>query len=249
MPTKETSKLRYLAISDPDNQKTKLVAAIDDETITKEDFLTSFEKVIKFVKKIEEGYLQVVIQLRTILEQELQQTRRETKEALQSTLDTWTKDKDRQIARRLISLRDGEDGEDADENAIYERLVTKIKVPSLGEIMQSLPPVTVDSVEGLMERLEELKKAQQVEAAPNRFYGPSKIYKALANVVPTGTPNGVLTTFTLSKAPTKDTEKVYINGVRQQSGASNDYTLNAYTITFVTAPPTGAKILVDFEYN
>ena len=60
---------------------------------------------------------------------------------------------------------------------------------------------------------------------------------------PTGTINGVNTSFTLSPAPASSANvSCYLNGLQQQQGAGNDYTISGSTITYLTAPPTGAKL-------
>jgi hypothetical protein len=66
--------------------------------------------------------------------------------------------------------------------------------------------------------------------------------------VPTGTPNGVLATFTIANAPTANTLRVYKNGIRQQVGAGNDYTFSGTTITFLAGnlPQTGDILLADY---
>lgn len=63
---------------------------------------------------------------------------------------------------------------------------------------------------------------------------------------PSGTINGSNTTFTLANTPTAGTVRVYLNGVRQKSGAGNDYTITSATITFTTAPVSGDVIIVDY---
>lgn len=63
---------------------------------------------------------------------------------------------------------------------------------------------------------------------------------------PSGTINGSNTTFTIANTPTAGTVRVYLNGVRQKSGAGNDYTITTTTITFTTAPVSGDVIIVDY---
>jgi hypothetical protein len=60
---------------------------------------------------------------------------------------------------------------------------------------------------------------------------------------PTGTINGSNTSFTLSPTPAASSNvNCFLNGVQQQQGAGNDYTISGATITYLTAPPTGSKI-------
>jgi hypothetical protein len=63
---------------------------------------------------------------------------------------------------------------------------------------------------------------------------------------PSGSINGSNVTFTLANTPTAGTVKLYLNGVRQKSGAGNDYTITTATITMTTAPVSGDVLLVDY---
>jgi hypothetical protein len=66
--------------------------------------------------------------------------------------------------------------------------------------------------------------------------------------IPTGTINGVNAVFTLANTPLAGKEIVHVNGIRQQVGAGNDYTISGATITFLSGaiPQTGDNILVDY---
>jgi len=64
--------------------------------------------------------------------------------------------------------------------------------------------------------------------------------------VPTGTINGVNASFVLAAAPIAGKEQVYLNGVRLERGAGNDYTISSATITMLNIPQTGDKIIVDY---
>lgn len=63
----------------------------------------------------------------------------------------------------------------------------------------------------------------------------------------TGSVNGSNTQFTLPRTPKVGTERVYLNGIRMRSGASNDYTITGKVITFNTAPLSGDIIVVDID--
>lgn len=65
--------------------------------------------------------------------------------------------------------------------------------------------------------------------------------------IPTGSINGSNTSFTLTAAPVSGSEHVYLNGLLQESGASNDYTVSGATLTFLTAPSTGEKLRVSYR--
>lgn len=65
--------------------------------------------------------------------------------------------------------------------------------------------------------------------------------------VPTGAINGANTSYTLANTPIAGSEHVYLNGVLQESGAGNDYTISGANITMLTAPLTGEKIRVTYR--
>jgi hypothetical protein len=58
--------------------------------------------------------------------------------------------------------------------------------------------------------------------------------------------NGSNTTYVLANAPISGTDQVYLNGIQQDPGAGNDYTIAASTITFLSAPASGDKVRVSY---
>jgi len=56
--------------------------------------------------------------------------------------------------------------------------------------------------------------------------------------------NGTNTSFVLAFTPTVGTEEVFLNGVLQEPGAGNDYTISGGTITMLTAPASDDKLVV-----
>src|SRR5215469_41341 len=63
---------------------------------------------------------------------------------------------------------------------------------------------------------------------------------------PTGALNGVNVTFTLANTPTANTEEVFLNGILQEPGAGNDYTISGSAITMLSAPLSGDRIKVNY---
>lgn len=66
------------------------------------------------------------------------------------------------------------------------------------------------------------------------------------NETPSGLVNSSNTVYTLANTPTAGTVTVYLNGLLQEAGAGNDYTISSGTITFLSAPSTGDKIRVSY---
>lgn len=62
----------------------------------------------------------------------------------------------------------------------------------------------------------------------------------------TGTINGSNTVFYLSGTPMSGKEMVFLNGIMQNAGAGNDYTISGSTVTFATAPIAGDIILATY---
>ena len=65
--------------------------------------------------------------------------------------------------------------------------------------------------------------------------------------VPSGAINGVNTSYTLANTPVAGSEHVYLNGLLQESGAGNDYTISGAAITYLAAPLTGDKLHVSYR--
>lgn len=60
--------------------------------------------------------------------------------------------------------------------------------------------------------------------------------------------DGTETEFVLADAPAvAGTEQVFVNGILQSAGASDDYTISGDTITFNTAPEAGWKLIVYYS--
>jgi len=65
--------------------------------------------------------------------------------------------------------------------------------------------------------------------------------------VKAGTYLGANTTYTLAATPIVGTEEVFLNGILQEPGAGNDYTIATSTITMLSAPLTGDRLRVNYR--
>lgn len=77
--------------------------------------------------------------------------------------------------------------------------------------------------------------------------GVTKMANIITRETPSGAVNGSNTAFTLANTPLAGTEEVYLNGLLQEPGAGNDYTISGATITYLTAPITGDRIRVSYR--
>lgn len=70
--------------------------------------------------------------------------------------------------------------------------------------------------------------------------------KFITRETPSGALNGVNTTFTVANTPIVGSEQVFLNGLLQEPGAGNDYTISGSTITYLAAPLTTDRIRVNY---
>lgn len=70
--------------------------------------------------------------------------------------------------------------------------------------------------------------------------------KFITRETPSGSVNGSNTSFVLAATPIAGTESVFLNGLLQEPGAGNDYTISGDTITYLAAPLTGDKLRVSY---
>lgn len=68
----------------------------------------------------------------------------------------------------------------------------------------------------------------------------------IKNETPSGTQNGSNVDFTLAFTPVTGTQEVYLNGVLQDLGSGNDYTISSTVISFAVAPISTDKIRVHY---
>jgi hypothetical protein len=86
--------------------------------------------------------------------------------------------------------------------------------------------------------------AMSAAVAGTDFMAPSDF---VTRETPTGTVNGVNATFTLANTPIANTESVFLNGLLQEPGAGNDYTISTNTITMLNVPATGDRLRVNYQ--
>ena len=152
--------------------------------------------------------------------------------------------------------KNGKDGASADEKKIIEKIIKSIPIPKDGKDGKN----GLDGKNGRSPK-HEYKYGQLRFENPDgtwgewinlreyASFGGKTLHRGGASFVddetPSGTPNGVLTTFTLAKIPIDGSLKLFVNGARMR--VTEDYTLSSQTITFITAPPTGSILIADYR--
>lgn len=85
--------------------------------------------------------------------------------------------------------------------------------------------------------------AVSAAVAGTDYLAPSSV---VTRETPTGSVNGSNAAFGLANTPIAGTEQVFLNGILQEPGAGNDYTISGATITYLTAPLSGDRIRVTY---
>ncbi len=154
--------------------------------------------------------------------------------------------------------------EETDLTDIYNRLVEiEGKIPTipaeltayqvrdkLESIDNESEKLKIEAIKDLRAELDELKKGLK-SFGGRPIFGGGFNYSAMDlhivdDETPAGTVNDVNTDFTLAHVPNPASSlKVYVNGQRMR--ITTDYTFSGGTISFVTAPPTGSILLVDYR--
>lgn len=227
---------------------------ISNSEITREEFNAAFRKVVSQIVALEKKVLENVNYKEQEEKAKIERLVNELKgtvEMIKSDLGKFVatatgttkshhdamEKKFKEIDIKLASLKDGDKGDagkDADNDYITDQLLKKIVVPQ----------VDYARLEEIKKELAELKSRGRIGGG-----GFSKIAmegKFVDDETPSGTVNGTNKVFTIANIPNPPTSvKVYVGGVRMR--VTEDYTLSGKTITFVSAPETNSKILVDYR--
>lgn len=139
----------------------KLLVVLNEEALSRSEFTTAFEQVVKLVVKIQEKQNKAIADLQTTYAGLLEQVRydhtsslTDLRQTISSELESFIKRHTADIEKKLASVRDGRD---ADENKIVE------------DVLAQLPPATVlDSPKELRDKLEALKGEERLDVAAIR---------------------------------------------------------------------------------
>lgn len=241
-----------------------------DESLTREEFTTSFENVVKLVKRLEENNIRDFIEIKNtidIIKKQLKDdssmTNSEIKELVkkesQRISDNFKNLSDR-LNDAILEIKDGEDGKDADEELIIERVVESIKIPTIEELKDDLPKMgtqvrdalellqgedrlDASAIKGLEDLISKYKTEVKVGGG---FNSVAMNFHMVDDETPTGLVNGSNKNFVIANIPSpSESLKVYKDGQRMK--IVTDYTFSGVTITFLDAPLTGSIITCDYR--
>lgn len=189
----------------------KMLSTLDPDRLTREDFVAAFERVVDFLKRQEQQYqtlLSDMLSAKSRMEQKLAQDTHATAKDLTQEVSSALKALTQRIDTRLHSLKDGKDGHNADEHAIFEKVMATIVLPEQKplvsespqeirdklELLQGEERLDVSAIRGLEEKIEKVRGENKTTLVP--IGGPSagkivKYHDLSASL------NGSTTTFAL----------------------------------------------------
>jgi hypothetical protein len=170
----------------------------------------------------------------------------------------------------------GDKGDDADEHRICQKIMKAIQLPKDGktptkeELIDLIRPLipkvkdgSPDTGEQIIDKINgapayKMIPASRISGLPRESRKPFILKGAGSDgatssdnfaddEVPTGSVDGINTTFVLAQTPSPASSvKVFQNGTKRT--LATDYTFSGMTITFLVAPETGDIITVDYRY-
>ena len=253
------------------NKLTRLLAAMDEDSLTRAEFTGAFQKVIDLVKQLkqqntdtikalESNYANTSKELKGNHEINIGDLKKSFKGEFTNLTNT-LRAKNKEIDDKMASIQNGINGKDANDKLILKRLKKELHLPTIEELKDDLPKMKlqirdafeilagnerpdISSIRGLRAILKRLEDRPMGGGG-----GFSKIafeYHLIDDETPTGTINGANKIFTLDNKPNPpESLKVYRGGARQR--ITEDYIFSSQTITFTLAPVSGEIILVDYR--
>lgn len=249
MEEKEIKKLR------------QLMSILSEDSLTKEEFVRSFELVIKTIKDLQKtnnDEFDAIKQTVDILSEKLKTDNETDLGALKyqmneavcdycDKMDIKYTEAMRKIDAKLSTI---ENGKDADETRIVATVLAQIPpaiepIPETPEIIRDkLETLKEDerldksAIKGLREEIEELRSL--ISSKKGGGGGGFRKLKWIAET-PVGDLDGVNAVFYLSTTPDPDNLLLVLNGMAQRNNSTFEYVLAGKKITYNSAPPAGSQ--------
>ena len=244
-------------------------SAMKDDHIGKADVAEHIKKIIAYVKKIDERTIRDVRIIKQSLEAFNAKLKNDNNTNVSELKDSTKNYVSGVIAKLEIEhsklkemvdnkLAEVKDGEDADEERILDNLKAQIHLPTIDELEDDLPKLGTkirDSLELLngedrldvsaIKGLKELIKGSTSKVSGGGLNMGAVTIRTVDNEL-LGTGDNSETDFTLNHAPSPATS-LHIKVGTAELFLTDDFTLSGKVVTFLTAPPTGAKVRADYK--
>jgi hypothetical protein len=238
----------------------KLFAVMDEDTLTRAQFVESFENVVNLVLKVEKKNSDFIDEAKQMIENIKTHVRGLSEEdfkglksdmlsevgMLSAKLDTQQK----QIEQKMAQLRDGLDGVSPDVDEVARAAAELIKLPEYRapimdgpqeirdklETLQGTERLKIDAIDALREELDALKARPTGRGGGTSAMGVAQAFKyILKTEQPVGDIDSANLTYTL-KQPIFAILSMSING--ETIAQLPNYTIKGKTFTFATALPS-----------
>lgn len=219
---------------------TRLFALMDEDALTREEFLKQFEKVLNIVKKNQEDNLKAVEALKNNynkiidnLDNKKNSDISDIKITARKEIGEMIKKYKQELANinqkidtKLRLVRDGIDGKDADEKAIIKSVLEQIKIPEELEI---------DNIEGLRKELNDIKQMRRLGGGGG--ISDIGVQMSLSRIIQTETPSGTINGTNKEFTTVAEIGSVLSFAINGMAITDDEYTISGNTITFTTAIP------------
>jgi len=243
-----------------DEENLKKLQNLLENRLTKEDFIKGFEQVINLVLKVQKDQSEAISRLEETYKMMTEKMRGDNSTSLSDMKTMMAKHFDNYASKhsKMIDVQMGGKFKEIDYKVANIKPIkgdkgdTIFVEPKADEITKAISP-TIEQF-----RKEWEAKVQQVLASRGGVRGlggasvivprPLKGISTDSTPAITGAINGSNKEFVLPKAPVANGLALFLNGVRQRVGSSNDFTLSGKVITFITAPLTGDVLICDIDH-
>ena len=236
----------------------RLLSLLNPSTLTTEQFVSSFENVVKLIKKVEKKNIEDIDKIKQTFDKlgkqmttdhttrlsEVQNLSKLQREQIEKMFNDKVKQLD-DFAGTITSGIDGVNGKDADEETIVKAVLGRIPEP-VKEILEGDDRPDVGTIKGLRSIIDELRNRTLGRRVGGGFSTIAMNGHIVDDETPSGTVNGTNKAFTILTAPNPaNSLKVFVNGQRMK--LTEDYTFSGVTITFSVAPPSTSVVLCDYR--
>jgi len=251
----------------------RLLSLLDPKTLTKEEFVKNFKIVVDLIKEMKQKNAKLIAEFGEMHKQLKEDLKSNNSNDFSGIKADFTKELSNlndkynkavaTLNAKLTEIKDGQDGRDADEDGMIERL--KLELPQMEDLKKDIPVMGTEirnalellqgeerldksAIKGLEETLKDLEEKISSKSLGGGG-GMSSIAmnrRFIDDEDLAGTKNGVNTTFTISKIPATGSLKVFRNGQRLR--VTEDYTLVGKTIEMIIAPESDELLYADFRF-
>ena len=257
-------------------KKIKEFIELSRSSLTEEEFVSAFKKVLDYLKRMEQKlnleiemlenkYIKIVNSIKANYGSDIKEIKKETKDYCQKEVSDIIK----KVNAKMAEVKDGVNGLNADVDEVA-RMASEIArgevlplIPKIEDIEKDLPKLGVAMRDGLEllkgdDRLEisaikdlkkELEEIRELKGKLGGGGGTSYIgisQHFVDDETPSGAINGTNKDFVLANTPNPTASLKVFRGGARQR-ITEDYTFSGRTISFITALVAGEIILCDYR--